>query len=287
VNRAPSVPSGGGAGVQPQSLTPPETEGQSTIDIGHYANFVIQNLDQMWTQWFLSIGLQEPFVETALVDGANVTSYTSDCTNPDGSALVINSSFPNAFYCPLDGDGFTWMGTDQDQGAVIIPLDTMVMLWNTGQLGDYQAQVIGDFAAAYVIAHEFGHHVTDDWGRQWNALQGNAAWVYAPNTKWQELIADCFAGVWMYSVYDQDLLEPGDFEEALNLAVNIGDQGLSPNPHGTGPERYQAVMDGALAGDPQVCNEKYWFTDFSFDGDRDGRPDVYQPNPAGRPIPLD
>jgi len=257
------------------------------VDIGLYVDFVVQNADSMWTRWFIDNGLQEPFVSPVLVDGVEVPQWTSDCQQ-GGAPLVVDSAFPNAFYCPLDGDGFDWMGTDQDQGALIIPLDTMVTVYNTGRLADRQAQVIGDFAVAYIVAHEFGHHVVDDWGRQWNALQyrQNGPWVDAPNTKWNELLADCFAGVWIYSVYNQDLLEPGDFEEALALATEIGDRGLSADPHGTGEERYRAVMDGATSGDPMTCNNSYWRTDYTYDPNGDGEPDVRQPYPAGFPIPL-
>jgi hypothetical protein len=258
------------------------------VSIEDYVDFVIQNADEMWTRWFLDNGFHEPLVVPTLV-GPDSPPATSDCTGPDGAEVLVSSTYPNAFYCSIDGDGYAWMGTDQDQGGIIIPLESMVTLYNTGALGPYTAQQVGDFAVAYVVAHEFGHHIADEWGRQWNLLQwqNNGEWVYAANAKYFELLADCFAGVWMHSVNQQHLLEPGDLDEALAIAFAASDNPDQPtsDPHGTGPERVQAIQDGANSGDPTVCSANYWQTDFTFDPDGDEKANVAQPYPAGYPMP--
>ncbi|MGH8987022.1 MAG: neutral zinc metallopeptidase, partial [Acidimicrobiales bacterium] len=89
--------------------------------------------------------------------------------------------------------------------------------------------VSGDFAEAYVVAHEFGHHVQNLVGvtgrvaaaEQADPSQSNALSVRA------ELQADCLAGVWAHSAYERSLLEPGDIKEALHAAQVVGDDFLA------------------------------------------------------------
>jgi predicted metalloprotease len=116
----------------------------------------------------------------------------------------------------------------------------------------------GDFAQAYVIAHEVGHHVQNLLGLmdQLQAGGGNAASVQV------ELQADCLAGVWGHSTAQRNILDPGDVEEAMNAAAAIGDdriqkmQGQQVHPegftHGSSAQRLNAFRrgmdDGSLAG---------------------------------------
>jgi len=123
----------------------------------------------------------------------------------------------------------------------------------------------GDFAQAYVVAHEVGHHVQDLLGTLGQAhaqqqaageAQGNAIQVRV------ELQADCFAGVW--AAQNRDRIEPGDVEEGLRAAAAIGDDtlqrsaGRAPVPdsftHGTSAERVAWLRRGLESGDPAQCD---------------------------------
>ena len=125
----------------------------------------------------------------------------------------------------------------------------------------------GDFAQAYVIAHEVGHHIQTLLGisdqvrsaqRRMSQTQANQLSVA------QELQADCFAGVWAYSVNEEGLLEEGDIEEALNAASQIGDDTLQRNQqgyvtpdsftHGTSAQRVEWFSRGLETGDVDQCD---------------------------------
>jgi uncharacterized protein len=130
-------------------------------------------------------------------------------------------------------------------------------------------QAPGDFAMAYVIAHEVGHHVQDLTGTLGQAEQlqarasqteGNAIQVKV------ELQADCYAGVWAANAKNpqgQPIMEPGDFEEGMRAAEAIGDDTLQREAqgrvvpdsftHGTSAQRMEALQRGFKSGDPNVC----------------------------------
>jgi predicted metalloprotease len=122
----------------------------------------------------------------------------------------------------------------------------------------------GDFAQAYVIAHEVGHHVQDLEGtlgqvnqkqRVVSQKEGNALQVRV------ELQADCYAGVWGKLT---GLMEPGDVEEGMTAAQAIGDDtlqkdaGQTPMPdsftHGTSAQRVEWLRKGLTTGDPAQCD---------------------------------
>jgi predicted metalloprotease len=124
----------------------------------------------------------------------------------------------------------------------------------------------GDFAQAYVIAHEYGHHVqvlttiteqVDRASRE-NPDQRNALSVRV------ELQADCLAGVWAHSTYERGLLERGDLEEGLNAAASVGDDRIqaettgriSPETftHGTAEQRAGWFKRGFEDGDASACD---------------------------------
>jgi len=128
----------------------------------------------------------------------------------------------------------------------------------------------GDFAQAYVLAHEVGHHIQN--------LQGTLAKVQKAKQSWGgnspksnalqvkvELQADCYAGVWAYHAHkDFNILEPGDVEEALRAASSIGDDTLQKKAgravrpdgftHGSSAQRVEWFRRGLRSGDIRECN---------------------------------
>jgi hypothetical protein len=129
----------------------------------------------------------------------------------------------NAFYCPA-GDFIAW-----DESGLIIPL--------------YVSS--GDFAAGFVLAHEFGHAMQVRLPRQ------EQAGIV------RELQADCFAGAWSRHVQDQGLLEAGDLDEATLAVFSArdvpGTPWTDPQAHGSGFERTRAFTDGYESG-PKACS---------------------------------
>ncbi len=167
--------------------------------------------------------------------------YADVTQSPCGGA----SGATGPFYCPADKKAY---------------LDTAFFSTLSRQLG-----AKGDFAAAYVIAHEVAHHVQNELGilgqveqarRRSSQTEANALTVRL------ELQADCLSGVWARSV--EGLLEPGDIEEALNAARKIGDDHLQkragrvPQPHtfthGTSAQRAGWFTKGFKSGDINTCD---------------------------------
>jgi predicted metalloprotease len=125
----------------------------------------------------------------------------------------------------------------------------------------------GDFAQAYVIAHEVGHHVQNLMGtmREFDQAAGrvderqrNALSVRL------ELQADCYAGVWGFYAAKRNLLEPGDAEEGLRAASAVGDDAIQKRTqgyvvpdaftHGKAEQRMKWFQTGLRSGDPRTCN---------------------------------
>lgn len=127
----------------------------------------------------------------------------------------------------------------------------------------------GDFAEAYVIAHEVGHHVqsltgvvsqVNDARRRGERIEGDGGLLVR-----QELQADCYAGVWAYHAQQRHAwLEAGDLEEALNTAAAIGDDALQRQSrgtvvpdsfsHGTAAQRTRWFRNGFSTGSPAECD---------------------------------
>jgi predicted metalloprotease len=166
-----------------------------------------------------------------------------------------------------DGRGQSGCGAAQSaMGPFYCPTDSRIYL-DTSFYAELQNRfgAAGDFAQAYVIAHEVGHHVQHLMGTldqahnaqaRASAAEGNAIQVQV------ELQADCLAGVW--GARNRNRLEPGDIEEGLRAASAIGDDtlqkaaGKRPVPesftHGTSAERMQWLKRGLETGNPAACN---------------------------------
>lgn len=164
------------------------------------------------------------------------------------SACGTTSSAVGPFYCPNDRRVY---------------LDLAFFDEMAHRLG-----AAGDFAQAYVIAHEVGHHVQNLLGvaeevhrlqRQVSEVERNALSVR------MELQADCYAGVWgHHAKRERNLIEPGDFEDGLRAAAAIGDDRLQKMSrghvqperwtHGSSEQRMSWLKRGLESGDPAVCN---------------------------------
>jgi predicted metalloprotease len=122
----------------------------------------------------------------------------------------------------------------------------------------------GDFAAAYIVAHEVGHYVQDELGILAESQRGQQQGADSAAVR-AELQADCFAGIWAYYAQNElGTLESGDVEEAMNAAEQIGDdtlqteagQAVRPDTftHGTSEERQRWFYTGLETGDVGACD---------------------------------
>ena len=211
----------GGGGGSRQSTLPAE---QAT-----FMRQVLGSTEQVWSQIFQQAGAQ--YRPTKMV------AYT----NYDQSGCGAAQSAMGPFYCP----------TDQQ-----IYIDPAFFEELSRRFG-----APGDFAQAYVIAHEVGHHIQNLEGTLDRAQSAQARLGQAEGNQVQvgvELQADCYAGVWAAR---SGALEQGDIEEGMRAAEAIGDDMLtkgqvSPDnfTHGTSAQRMNALRTGLQSGQPSACN---------------------------------
>jgi predicted metalloprotease len=199
----------------------------------HFSCQVLASTEDTWGQIFQAQG--QRYTPTALI------FYSRNGQSGCGAA----QSAMGPFYCPNDARVY---------------LDTEFYDELKNKFGSP-----GDFAQAYVIAHEVGHHVQDLLGilpkvnrqqQQVSAKEGNALQVRV------ELQADCFAGVW--AAHNKDRIEPGDVQEGLTAAHAIGDDTLQQEAqgrvvpdsftHGTSAQRMEWLKRGIDSGDPAQCD---------------------------------
>ena len=207
--------------------------GAPSDQLGKFASVVLADTETTWTGL---LGQRYENPRMVLFSGAVQ------------SACGTTSSAVGPFYCPGDHKLY---------------LDLSFFEEMSQRLG-----APGDFAQAYVIAHEVGHHVQNLMGiaekvhrlqRQGSETEGNALSVR------MELQADCFAGVWGHHANrDRNLIEPGDFEEGLRAASAIGDDRLQKMArgqvqpeswtHGSSEQRMTWLRKGLESGDPKACD---------------------------------
>jgi predicted metalloprotease len=227
--------SGGGGSLVPASQQN-ASAGQGTLDPNgaRFMRQVVGSTEDVWNQL-----LGGRYTPTTLV--AYSQAYQSGC----GAA----QSAMGPFYCPTDKKVY---------------LDTAFF---TELSRRFQAP--GDFAQAYVIAHEVGHHVQDLTGTLDTAHEAQARSSRTEGNAIQvkvELQADCYAGVWAAHAKAPDgtpAMEQGDFEEGMRAAEAIGDDTLQRQTqgrvvpdsftHGSSAERMEALQRGFKSGDPAVC----------------------------------
>ncbi len=195
---------------------------------------VTKDVDDYWTGVFKQAKLPEPRVKYAWIPAGQTAA--SACGDDDGG--MGDSA---AAYCP--GDDTIYISekfaTDIADGA----LDQALPGSSQGYGG-----TMGDFAVAYIVAHEYGHEIQDELG----LFDKYGDQVPTMNF---ELQADCYAGTWANSAYEQNQLDDGDVQEAIDAALAVGDFDTeNPGHHGTPEQRADAWQTGFQAGDPATCN---------------------------------
>ena len=222
---------GGGGQVQQAEYTEADNERAEFVSV------VLADTEEVWADIFArQVG--QPYDEPTLVIFKGATQ--SGC----GGATAQTGPF----YCPRDETAY---------------LDTDFFVTLDRRLG-----AGGDFAAAYVVAHEVAHHVQQELGILGQVNQMRAQVGQAESNALSvrtELQADCFSGIWARAVEEKfGVLERGDIEEAMNAAAQIGDDTLQRNAgqvvrphtftHGTSEQRQRWFARGFESGDLTMCD---------------------------------
>jgi predicted metalloprotease len=221
---------GGGAPSAVEAPLNDPAEEQKVLFIGE----VLDSTQSLWTRLLPQLGT--PYREATLV------LFRDQTTSACGAA----QSATGPFYCPGDEKVYIDLGFYNELST--------------------RFGAPGDFAEAYVLAHEIGHHVQRVLGTE-EAMR--RAQQQRPDQANQlsvrlELQADCYAGVWAHTAAKQRLLEPGDVEEGLRAAAAVGDDriqrmgGGSVNQeswtHGSSEQRMTWFRRGFESGDPRGCD---------------------------------
>lgn len=221
-------------GTEMTEESQPGTQGASD-EMKQFVGTVLAETEDTWTGIFKAEG--ETYVEPKLVLFSGQVR----------SACGFASAASGPFYCPNDQKVY---------------LDTAFFDQLSRQFG-----ADGDFAQAYVIAHEIGHHVQNQIGvlPKFNQMRQQMSETEANQMSVRvELQADCFAGVWGHYTAQKGLLEKGDPEEALNAAQKIGDDTLQKRMqgyvvpesfnHGTSQQRQTWFARGFNSGKLSDCD---------------------------------
>ncbi|MGB3555431.1 MAG: neutral zinc metallopeptidase [Jannaschia sp.] len=229
--------SGGGGGLQPSPTTQTRQISEAERQEGQFVSVVLADTEEVWAEIFEE-QVGQPYNPATLV------LFSQVAQSPCGGA----SGATGPFYCPADRKAY---------------LDTAFFTTLERQIG-----ARGDFAAAYVVAHEIAHHVQNELG-----ILGQANRIRAQSSEAEsnaisvriELQADCYSGIWArYAEARFGAIEPGDLEEAVNAAREIGDDtiareaGRVPRPHtfthGTSEQRARWFATGYNEGDIRACD---------------------------------
>jgi hypothetical protein len=226
---------GGGSPNAPVARQPNPARDQQERPLVQFVSFVLDDTQKTWEQ-ILPQQAGKPYRHAKLVLFRNYTQ--SGCGGAESAT--------GPFYCPQDEKVYIDLGFyDELKQRFGAP---------------------GEFAQAYVLAHEIGHHIqkivgTEARVRQMN--QGNRRMDNALSVK-VELQADCYAGVWAHSTQQRNLLEQGDIQSALGAAASVGDDRLqkmstghvAPDSftHGSSAQRMHWFQQGFDSGSIAACN---------------------------------
>lgn len=224
----------GGGGAAPVTSQGPVESTPEEEKMADFITFTLNDVQDTWTQQFSSSGqTYEPAKLVLFRDGTQ-------------SSCGYGAAAMGPFYCPGDQKAYIDLGFYEELKS--------------------RFGAPGDFAQAYVLAHEIGHHVQHLLGIDQSVRQAQESNPRQANelSVRMELQADCFAGVWGHSAEQRKLLEMGDVEEALTAASAIGDdriqqqsgQGVNPETwtHGSSTDRVQWFRVGLESGNPERCD---------------------------------
>lgn len=225
----------GGTGNAPVTNSAPLT--QADRDQGQFVSVTLADTEEVWAEIFRE-QLGRAYRPVTLVLFKGVTR--SPCGNASGAT--------GPFYCPADKKAY---------------LDTDFFTTMANRMG-----AKGDFASAYVVAHEVAHHVQNELGILGKANAARSRMSTKDSNRVSvmiELQADCYSGVWARRVEQKfRSVDPDDLREAINAAKQIGDDTLQRNAgrrpmphtytHGTSEQRQQWFIRGYKTNDIQQCD---------------------------------
>lgn len=228
---------GSGGAVAPSGQTQtaaPVNESPEERQRLEFLSDVLDDAQNTWTEVFQQEGIQ--YQKTKLVVFRDLTE----------TSCGMGQAASGPFYCPADG-------------KVYLDLGFMDEL-------DRRFGAPGDFAQAYVVAHEIGHHVQNLVGtssRVQEAMQRDRRNANEYSVR-LELQADCYAGVWAFSAAKRGILETGDIEEGMGAASAVGDdrmqqmsgRGVNPDAftHGSAAQRVEWFRRGLQSGRMRDCD---------------------------------
>ena len=217
----------GGGAVEPGGTLQPQS------DTDQQLAYIVESIETFWAEEFRAAGKDYPETKLVLFEQA-----TQSACGPASSAT-------GPFYCPADQKVYLDLGFFDELEA------------RFGASG-------GDFAMAYVVAHEYGHHIQNALGISQRVQELAQQDPNAANdlSVRQELQADCLAGVWAHSAASD--VQPGDIEEAISAAQAVGDDRIQAattgriDPeswtHGSAEQRVQWFTTGYRSGNSDDCD---------------------------------
>jgi predicted metalloprotease len=223
----PGVGAGTGTPMTPQDSAREENEVL-------FVSFVLDDADSTWQK--VLARYNEPYSSPKLVLFRNSTE----------SGCGFAQSAMGPFYCPLDQKIYIDLGFYDELKS--------------------RFGADGDFAQAYVLAHEFGHHIQHLLGTDAQMRQAQSSDPSSANqlSVRLELQADCYAGIWANSTQKRNILSAGDVEEAMTAASSVGDDRIQQQTgqrinvdaftHGSAAQRMEWFGRGFQSGDVRSCN---------------------------------